>query len=345
MIKEPLFSGVNTICSKKTGMIFGFLLAIILSSQSGFAQNDVSRFDNVKVEESKPVAIGKVSKTQNESPNLVPAATITENFDAGVLPVDWSIQNRSTTIGTNTNCWNLFTGVTPWAAQAGTGHIGANFNCTTGANTISGWLIGPSVTFNNGDQISFWTRKGSPDSFADRLELRISTNGFSTNVGTTSTSVGDFTTLLVSVNPTLVTGVYPTVFTQYTATISGLAGATNGRFAFRYFVTSGGPSGANSDIISIDTVTYQTVTTAANVSVGGYVSSQNGQALSRATVQMIDQSGNVQSAKTNSFGYYRFDEVRSGEDYVFNVYAKQHQFVSQIVNVFENIQELNFTEQ
>ena len=39
--------------------------------------------------------------------------------------------------------------------------------------------------------------------FADRLELRLSTNGASTNVGTTTTSVGDFTTLLLTVNPLL----------------------------------------------------------------------------------------------------------------------------------------------
>ncbi len=76
-----------------------------------------------------------------------------------------------------------------------------------------------------------------------------------TSTGTGDAAVGDFTTLLLTVNPTLVLGVYPTVYTQFTATISGLgAGPNPGRIAFRYFVTSGGPSGANSDIISIDDV-------------------------------------------------------------------------------------------
>ena len=79
-------------------------------------------------------------------------------------------------------------------------------------------------------------------------------NPFSFCTGTTSTDVGTFTTLVLSVNPTLVTGVYPTAFTQFTATVSGLPGVSSGRFAFRYFVTNGGPSGANSDIISIDDV-------------------------------------------------------------------------------------------
>jgi len=44
------------------------------------------------------------------------------------------------------------------------------------------------------------------------------------------------------------------VYTEYTATVSGLAAATNGRFAFRYFVTDGGVNGANSNFIGIDNV-------------------------------------------------------------------------------------------
>ena len=56
----------------------------------------------------------------------------------------------------------------------------------------------------------------------------------------------------MTINPSLVTGVYPTAWTQYTITISGLAAPTSGRIAFRYFVTNGGPSGANSDYIGID---------------------------------------------------------------------------------------------
>jgi hypothetical protein len=73
--------------------------------------------------------------------------------------------------------------------------------------------------------------------------------------------VGDFSTLLLSVNPNLATGIanYPNTWTQYTATVSGLAGPTSGRFAFRYHVTNGGPNGANSNYIGIDTLSYEAV--------------------------------------------------------------------------------------
>jgi hypothetical protein len=167
----------------------------------------------------------------------------------------WFMQNNSTTIGTT----NWFQGnTTVFNAQNGatTSYIGANYNNTTGANTISNWLLTPVRTLKNGDVFTFYTRKSSPDDYADRLEVRMSTNGSSNNVGTGATAVGDFTTLLLSINPTLVTGVYPTAWTQYTITVSGLPAPTSGRFAFRYFVTNGGPSGLNSDYIGIDNVVY-----------------------------------------------------------------------------------------
>lgn len=134
-------------------------------------------------------------------------------------------------------------------------YIAANFNSTGNTGTISNWLMTPSRTFRNGDVLTFFTRKADPDSFADRLEVRLSTNGAGTDVGAGET-VGDYTTLLLSVNPSLDLGVYPTTWTQYTITLSGLPAPTSGRMAFRYFVTDGGLNGTASDYMGIDNVVY-----------------------------------------------------------------------------------------
>ena len=76
-------------------------------------------------------------------------------------------------------------------------------------------------------------------------------------MGTTATDVGDFTTLLLDINPTYTLGGYPNaVWTNFVVTLSGLGWPIKGRLAFRYFVENGGPSGANSDYIGIDTVQY-----------------------------------------------------------------------------------------
>jgi hypothetical protein len=125
--------------------------------------------------------------------------------------------------------------------------------------TISNWLISPIVSVDNGDVVTFYTRLGKfsatgTASFPDNLELRMSTNGaFTTDPAGGPTNVGDYTNLLVEVNPTLNLTDYPTTWEQYTYTVTGLTGPTDVKFAFRYFVTDGGPQGNNSDIIGIDT--------------------------------------------------------------------------------------------
>jgi len=169
----------------------------------------------------------------------------------------WFLQNNSTPPGTT----GWFQGNATFSAQAGpaTSYIAANFNNSTGTNTISNWLLTPTIEFRNGDVITFYTRTVTNAEFADRLQVRLSTNGSSTNVGTGPTGVGDFTTLLLDINPTYVagpTGGYPVVWTQFTVTITGLSAATNGRLAFRYFVEDGGPQGDNSSYIGIDTFAY-----------------------------------------------------------------------------------------
>lgn len=181
---------------------------------------------------------------------------ITEGFEGTTLPAGWNMQNLSTPIGT-TPTW-LFGSALLAPAQNGTPNSYAlgNFNNVAGNNTISNWLLTPTVAIKNGDQFKFWTRTVTGPLFPDRLEVRMSTNGASTNVGATNTSVGDFTNLLLTINPSLTTTGYPAVWTQYTITVSGLGAPTTGRMAFRYFVTSGGPAGANSDNIGIDNVVY-----------------------------------------------------------------------------------------
>jgi FG-GAP-like repeat len=183
------------------------------------------------------------------------AQAFSEGFEVvSPLPTGWSASNQSTTIGTT----GWFQGSTVWPAQTGTAlqYIGANFNNTTGSDDISNWLLTPNRTFSNGDVIKFWTRTATTSNFPDRLQVRLSLAGTSTNTGAGPTGLGDFTTLLLDINPTLAVGGYPNAWTEQTITLSGLAAPTSGRIAFRYFVTFAGPLGDNSNIIGIDTFSY-----------------------------------------------------------------------------------------
>lgn len=197
------------------------------------------------------------------------AQAFVENFDDVSLLAGqgWVIQNNSSPLGQNSWYQGIPTNATPSPGPfnayngAANAYIAANFAATTGGTgTISDWLIAPNRTFRNGDVFTFYTRKptigaGQTD-YPDRLEVRLSINGASTNVGSSAAAVGDFTTLMLSINPTLTINVYPQVWTQYTITMTGLPAPTSGRLAFRYFVTGAGPLGSNSDYVGIDNVAY-----------------------------------------------------------------------------------------
>jgi hypothetical protein len=190
---------------------------------------------------------------------------LSENFDDLTVLFSsggWSQVNNSNPLGLE--IWHNGTGVGIPAYNGGaTSFAEAGFNSTsaTGTGNISTWMITPPMMLNNGDIITFVTTSYNNRVYPDRLELRM--NPLNTvNVGSTDTSVGDFSVLLHSVNPNLVadTSYYPQGYWGWrTATVSGLAGATTCRLAFRYWVTNGGGAGLNSSTIGIDAFNVSTL--------------------------------------------------------------------------------------
>jgi hypothetical protein len=190
---------------------------------------------------------------------LAAPGLLSEGFDnIATLPGSgWIQTNNSSPIGT-TQWFQGNSGIFPSQAGAPDAYIAANFDNAGAAGNISNWLITPTVTLANGEVFSFYTRTEVGIPFPDRLEVRLSTNGATfADVGGTATSVGDFTTLLLAINPNLEVGGYPEDWTQFSITLSGLgAGVSSGRFAFRYFVTN---TNLNADYIGIDTVLFSAV--------------------------------------------------------------------------------------
>ena len=196
--------------------------------------------------------------------------TLSEDFNTPFnlnAATGWTVQNNSAPTGTlnwfqgNSNVFTAFNG-------GATDYFAANYNSTSGTGDISNWLISPTVTLINGATIQFATRTVSATTvYPDRMELRLSANGSNT-IGIGATTVSSYSLLAFSVNPNLSTssssavptsstvGTYPQNWTVYTAVVSGITGTVSGRFAFRYFVTSAGPSGANSSYIGLDAVKY-----------------------------------------------------------------------------------------
>ncbi len=117
-----------------------------------------------------------------------------------------------------------------------TGYIGQNYNGAFGGGLlIDQWLISPPVAVTAGDTLKFWHRSPDGSPWADPLQVWVSTTG-----GTTHSA---FDVQLASFNSSTsgwqqYVGNFPT-----TGTV---------RFAVRYYTTTGGPNGTNSDYVGLD---------------------------------------------------------------------------------------------
>ncbi len=85
--------------------------------------------------------------------------------------------------------------------------------------------------------------------------------------------------------------------------------------------------------------------TAANVSVSGRVVDVRGRGISKARISITAPNGEMRNAITNSFGYYRFDEVEVGQTYVVSVRSKRYQFSNpvQVITLMDELTDLIFT--
>lgn len=83
------------------------------------------------------------------------------------------------------------------------------------------------------------------------------------------------------------------------------------------------------------------VPTAATVSVSGRIT--NGKkGIAQAQVYLNGQNGEPKLANTDSFGYFTFADVPSGQTYIINIFAKHYSFSPQILNLTDDLDNLNF---
>lgn len=109
---------------------------------------------------------------------------------------------------------------------------------------------------------------------------------------------------------------------------------------FNFTVTA--TNGVNSTATNYSLFVRSLIPTASTATVSGRVFTPTGRGLGNAFVVMTNQNGERVSVRTNPFGYYRFTEVQSGETYVFSVASKRYQFATQVVNIAEDLDGLNF---
>lgn len=82
--------------------------------------------------------------------------------------------------------------------------------------------------------------------------------------------------------------------------------------------------------------------TAASVEVSGRVVTPDGRGVRGARVSISDQAGALRTALTGSFGYYRFDDVTAGRNYVVSASAKGYNFPPRAVTVLDAMTDVDF---
>ena len=133
------------------------------------------------------------------------------------------------------------------------------------SGNISTWLITPELNIKNGDKIIFWARalddRQYPIYTMDRMQVLLDTTGTPPDIGNSAVSTGNFSKLLLDINPSYIendNGGFPIQWTYYSITVSGLnAPVKAARIAFRYLGTDAGVNGPNyASVVGIDSLAF-----------------------------------------------------------------------------------------
>lgn len=173
------------------------------------------------------------------------APLLAEGFDdtATLAGSGWVLTNNSSPLG-EIGWFQGNSGILPAQSGPATSYIGANYLSAGVGGAVSNWLISPELNFSGLATLSFYLRLYSSVDFYDTVQIYQSSSGESTDVGSSTTSTGDFV-LLDTFTSTNDTG-----WVNHLITL-GWVGSFNGRFAFRYVV---GNTDIAGDYIGIDTV-------------------------------------------------------------------------------------------
>lgn len=140
---------------------------------------------------------------------------------------------------------------------------------------------------------------------------------------------------------------------QFSSDFLNFAGTTERNFALSFSSVTPpltlGPGGFFSTFSAAGTGTFASaprpviccVTTAASVSVSGRVITPFGRGLNGAIVTLTEADGTVHTARTSTFGYYRFADISVGQTVTVGVASKRYNFQPALLNLAEDVQDLN----
>ena len=106
--------------------------------------------------------------------------------------------------------------------------------------------------------------------------------------------------------------------------------------------TSGAPRvGSMSIAGNVFNVNQSLVPTAAAADVSGRILTSAGRGISNALVVFTAPDGSSRYARTNFFGYYRFEDVPTGQNYVITAQSKRYRFAARILTFNQAVDEFD----
>ncbi|HEV7701600.1 MAG TPA: Calx-beta domain-containing protein, partial [Pyrinomonadaceae bacterium] len=93
------------------------------------------------------------------------------------------------------------------------------------------------------------------------------------------------------------------------------------------------------------TITNDDITSAAKVRIGGRVLDGQGTGIRGARVSIGLSGGETLYAMTNAFGYYSFESIEVGHDYLMQVQAKRLSYASRVLSVTDSLSDVDFAPQ
>lgn len=160
------------------------------------------------------------------------------NHSSPDLGNEW--RHDSPACGKGGNCWPLI----------GYGYNSASYLYAGRIDSLraDNWAFSPPVALANGDKIIFYTMCGF-DNHNDQLEVRYNEMDTTAAVGAGFGETGKFTKEFGKVSAP-----YPTIWTRFEFTVSGLSQPIQSRLAFRYYVPDLDSVGAGA--IGIDALQF-----------------------------------------------------------------------------------------
>lgn len=280
--------------------------------------------------------------------------TISRYDPAGVPGIDIPGIGNSVTFGTTPMTSIGYTSQNPNAVQ-----IFRLLNPSSGTDTITvtfTTVIGPPTEYSVGTSVSFNGVDQTVTSPSLTTQTDQSSPSMMTNNEIMGTEAGDMVLDVVSAPPGA--GLFSPGMSQT------LRGAGNFSFSepFSQLVNLGGNAnvGATSTKPATmpDTTLNWTLTNvstwitggtrvkglgvvAASGTISGRVLSSRGRGISQVTVMLTGGNGENLVARTNQFGYYRFEDIEVGDTYILQARNKRYAFAPLVINFDDSISNLN----